>query len=103
MEYSGSEVRVVGLLWKGGGADAEPPPPPLPRERWLPREVLYDPELLKLPYATLMDAKREADALEREARLDLGLEPDADAAGRPRGRTESRGGAAARLRGVSTP
>ena len=55
MEYSGAEIRVVGLLWRGGGDEvSDDDEDPLKPDEWLPREVLAYPPLLELPREQIM-------------------------------------------------
>lgn len=74
MEYSGAEIRVVGLLWRGGGdaEELEEDERPLKADEWLPREVLAEPALLELPRSAIMKIKREADAQEKADAVELG-------------------------------
>ena len=82
MEYSGAEIRVVGLLWRGGGDEEEvDDEDPLKPDEWLPREVLAYPPLLELPREQIMRIKQKLDAQARSDAIELGREypePDED-------------------------
>jgi hypothetical protein len=82
MEYSGAEIRVVGLLWRGGGDEEEvDDEDPLQPDEWLPREVLAYPPLLELPREQIMRIKQKLDAQARSDAIELGMqypEPDED-------------------------
>ena len=63
MEYSGSEIRVVGLLWRGGAdEEVDDEEDPLQPDEWLPRIVLAEPALLDLPREKIMAIKQKLDA-----------------------------------------
>ena len=82
MEYSGAEIRVVGLLWRGGGDEEEvDDEDPLKPDEWLPREVLAYPPLLELPREQIMRIKDKLDAQAKSDAIELGRaypEPDED-------------------------